>query len=121
MYLTFNGSSGANYNYGLIMAGQASLIAGFQAGDTGINLIGNEGLNNVASLFIVDIMNYSQASYKKSFLWEYSSMNTTTDYTVMNGWGTWNQTSAINQVTVAPSGTTFASGTVISLYGIARA
>lgn len=119
-YVTFN-SDANNYNYNNMFSYQGGFSANPNASASGINIIGAEGVNSFASLWIFDLINYSNTSYRKSFLWENGSMNNTTDYTVLRGWGSWHNTSAVSSVTVAPTGTNLATGTVISIYGLAKA
>ena len=130
-YLQFNGDTGSNYgthNYfgeapltETVNAGQNTAtdkINWGQAGGIGTNTVGQWGLA------VIDILDYTSTSKKKSIR-ATSGMSTSTTATgglggrVGNSTGLWNNTNAINQITLlSVSARPFNQYSVFSLYGI---
>jgi len=131
-YLQVNGDTGSNYGthnfYGASPQNSSININQFnntnsfnwgQAGGIGTNAVGQWGLA------VIDILDYTSTSKKKSFR---STSGMSTNTTAIGGLGgrngnstgVWNSTAAINQITIlSASPRTFNQYSIFSLYGIA--
>jgi hypothetical protein len=65
----------------------------------------------------MQLMNYSSTATNKSFLHRFSASNTITGAYI----NIWQQTTAINIITITAGGADFATGSSFTLYGIAAA
>lgn len=123
-YLRFNGDTGSNYSYHyLIGDGSSASTTGAASQSTmriaRIDQSSYSGLSNMMAVAIIDIHDYASTTRAKSV--RYISGNDTNgvgDGLINLGSGLWTSTSAVNQVEIYLSGTSFTTSTVISLYGI---
>jgi hypothetical protein len=123
--LQFNSDSGSNYaNHELYGDGAAVTANGYTAYPfITVNGAGT-GNSTTASIFgtsIVDINDYSASTKNKTvrYIAGINSNNTTaSNQKITIGSGLWLNTNAITSITVAVGDTAFATGCVISLYGI---
>lgn len=111
-YVYFNGDTGSNYSR-TELYGNGTSAASFRAANS-ICVATDATQNNMT----LDIMNYSNATTFKTFLYRQSRV---TD-NVLSGVALWRSTSAITSIAITGYlATTFATGTTFSLYGIANA
>lgn len=111
-YVYFNGDTGSNYSR-TELYGNGTSAASFRAANS-ICVATDATQNNMT----LDIMNYSNATTFKTFLYR---QNRVTD-NVLSGVALWRSTSAITSIAITGYlATTFATGTTFSLYGIANA
>lgn len=113
--IQFNGDTGNNYS-ATRLNGDGSTIESGRWSNQPLGYFGNlDTTNSTASL---NIMNYSNATtYKTSLM-----RNSTPAYQVYANVILWRSTAAITSFLLKPiSGYNFASGTTLSLYGIAAA
>lgn len=111
IYLRFNNDSGSNY-YG------SRLDQGGSVGQDTVktfNQIGAQGLNTFTGAFFYVVMpNYQKTNTNKLIL---SSSLARLDYSPYIAWRQWNNTSAINRITLISSTNAFDSGTY-ELFGV---
>ena len=118
--MTFNGDTSAIYWYNYQFAASASVTAG-----------GSSGLNNTymgptnaasgptgrAGVITCEIPNYARTDFYKGFTSRQSHFETTTRAVSQWGGG-WDNTAAINRITLTPAAGLWAAGSNVSLYGI---
>jgi len=121
LWIQFNGDSGSNYAWHRLWGNGSSASAGASTSQTwgllGVGTYGGDTANAFGST-IADVLDYANTNKTKV------ARALTGDDT--NGAGyiglhstLWNNTNAINQITLfPPSGYNFATGTNFSLYGI---
>ena len=123
-FLQFNGDTGSNYSYHYLIGDGSSASAAGGASQTSMRIARIDqssfsGLTNMMATAIIDIHDYASTTKAKTV--RYISGNDTNnvgDGQVNLGSGGWFSTSAVNQVSIFVSGTSFTTSTVISLYGI---
>jgi hypothetical protein len=115
----FNGDSGSNYSQTVLSANQTGLTAGRNV--NGSNIFFGWDLFVGGNVFMVDmnLLSYS-GSTNKTQLNKINNSQPSAGLTEINT-SLWRSTSAINQIEIYSSNTTFAAGTTASLYGILRA
>lgn len=109
--IRFNSDSGSNYNR-VFFYGQGAGSGG--AGQDSASVAGMF-LRTTVGHFIYNIMDYSATDKHKTVLNRSDAAN----YATWASAGRWANTAAITSIYVAPSGASFASGTMLALYGIA--
>ena len=125
--LQYNSDTAANYSWTMIEGSGSSATSsrGGGAGTTGqsIYFVSNQGISNSLSNAIISIQNYSNTTTYKSNLIRQNNPSSTTFPGLSAVVGSWRNTAAINSITlmVPGAGTTIASGTTLSLYGITAA
>lgn len=102
-----SGSAAASEQYGNIAYADAGRIANSSSSST------RRGLN------IIQVMNYSNTTTRKTILTRSAAMNET--YRVYAAVSTWRSTSAITSIKLYPSSGNLASGSTFTLYGIKAA
>jgi hypothetical protein len=107
----FNGDTASNYSY-VEMTGDGS-TATSSSGSLSQALIGR--FTGTLSVAIGQIMDYSATDKHKTVLGRGGASNEL----VRASASRWANTAAINQVRVIPLSSSFATGTVLSLYGVA--
>jgi hypothetical protein len=112
--MTFNGDSGSNYSRTRLYGNGSTATT--NSSNSGTQLSFTTGTGNAQSTFIINIMNYSNASTYKTVITRASmdipSMST----------GIWMSTAAITSINLtANSSGQFVAGTTITLYGIKAA
>lgn len=118
--LKFNGDSGANYSWTTLSFGPGGLSSLRATGDSrGVALGGYvEGLDaTTPGIYIGEVLNYSNTNTYKSCLGRGNNTARDTEAII----GLWRNTAAITSVTVAPSGGSMKTGTILTIYGIKAA
>jgi hypothetical protein len=110
-YVRFNSDSGSNYS-SVSMAGDGSSTSSYAATEA-FGRLSNASRNSTPSIYVGQIMDYSATDKHKSWL---SRENISTFVAAIAG--RWANTSAITQIELVSG--TYNSGSVISLYGIAK-
>jgi len=116
--LRFNSDSGSNYSNTVLYGDGTSPGSNRYSSQTSAYLT-YYGFPTTASTFgtiITDFQNYSNTTTNKTFIGRSQNSNSGTDAVV----GLWRSTAAINSITIY-AGDTFASGSVVTLYGIKAA
>jgi len=108
----FNGDTANNYSY-VEMTGEGSGSGSSSAGSLSQALVGR--MTTSTSVAIGQIMDYSATDKHKTVLGRGGASNEL----VRASASRWANTAAINQVRVVPLSNSFATGTVLSLYGVA--
>jgi hypothetical protein len=116
--MRFNNDTGSNYSRTLISGDGANAISARYSNQTRINCSYNAALNSTASVHIIQIMNYANSTTNKTCL--VRANNTAADGTdaIVN---LWRNTNAITEIDLFTTGTSFATGSTFTLYGIAAA
>jgi hypothetical protein len=114
-YLRFNGDSGSNYSRSMIQGTGAAAQSDRSINSSeGYFIYGNQVTTNGSFNAVVNIMNYSNTTTRKTFL---SRTNVASDR-VEALVGLWRSTSAITSITIYCGSNSFVSGSTFSLYGI---
>ena len=123
-FLQLNGDTGSNYSYHYLIGDGSSASAAGGASQTSMRIARIDqssftGLTNMMAVGIIDIHDYASTTKAKTVRYlSGNNTNGTGDGQVNLGSGGWFSTSAVNQVSIFVSGTSFTTSTVISLYGI---
>lgn len=121
LMLRFNGDSNANYARFHIYANGSVVSNANSVTDTKVHL--GDGVvqgGSTAGIFgghIIDISDYTSTTIKKSVRTLAGADNTSSRISGIHS-NVWNSTSAITSIEVFPESNSFATGTIISLYGI---
>ena len=111
--LRFNSDTGSNYSYTRIYGTGSSAVSSRESSLSYAFVSGGDGTN--WNTYIVQIMNYANATTYKSLLHRANDAATQVTAAV----NLWRSTSAITTVTLfSLSGANFTSGTMATLYGI---
>jgi len=118
---TFNGDTSTNYSATFLEGTGSAATSSRRTSrayiEEGMNIsLGGSSMSNVS----INIMNYSNTTTNKTTLIRTSEPSTTYPGTAAVV-GMWRNTNAINSIRAQVSGTTFATGTTFSLYGILAA
>lgn len=121
MYIQFNGDTGANYDYLNQDANNTTVNYLNAVADTEIMtawIPAASGLASVASPIEIVIPFYATA-YHKTAMWNgmLKTSNALAGLYLRHGRGWWRSTAAITSVKVAPMGSNFENGSIVSLYG----
>jgi hypothetical protein len=118
--VTFNSDTGTNYSWHNLAGYGTGVEANGNATQTGMNLGWITAANDGASIFgtaIIDILDYANTSKNKT-----SRSLTGYDWNgggqIILASGSWQNTSAINSITLTPVFSTFAQYSSFALYGI---
>jgi hypothetical protein len=116
-----NSDSGTNYvNHWLYGDSTASVVSGANTAQTWFGLqVGSRLSTDGGLAFVVDILDYASTTKNKTVRMFYgfdNNGNNVNQVTLQSG--LWLSTTAVNSVSVVSSGSGFATGTTISLYGI---
>jgi hypothetical protein len=118
--LTFNSDTGANYSDTELRGNGTNITSSRTSGANYINPnSGALGLNQGISFFEIDIPSYA-GSTNKTVLCSHSA-DKNGDGAVVRSIGLWRSTSAITSITFTVGGSTWATGTTATLYGILKA
>lgn len=115
--MRLNGDTASNYSYTEIYGTGTSALSDR---GTGVNRIYFGNTSNSTTEFtigIFNIQNYSSTTTNKTIL---SRVNTSSIDVVANV-GLWQNTSAVNSVTILTTASTFTTGSTFTLYGILKA
>lgn len=118
----FNGSSAANYSYRALQGSGAAAISYTSSGGTSCNIGNGAASSSTANTFNstdIYIPNYLSSNAKSISFDDANETNAATAYATLTA-GLWNQTAAINQITLADysSSTSFVQYSSATLYGI---
>ena len=120
--IQFNGDTGSNYSYAVILGGSGSTVSQGSNSSTSA-LIGYltaaTGVSGGASMLVTDIGAYSSTTFDKSFETEGSNPKSDTagQFFVTETNGLWKSTAAVTSFKVFPGAGNFAAGSNVSLYG----
>lgn len=114
--------TGSHYAHWLFINGTDANagIAAISATSSFVGYIPSAGLaSNIFATGEVHMIDYVSASHQKSFQWKLSFYSQADNWTdVSHGGGSWNQTTAIDQVRIITgSGSNLATGTRLTVYG----
>lgn len=125
--LQYNSDTAANYSW-TMLEGSGTAVTSMRGGSTGLTgqsiyFAYNQGISDLLSYATVSIQNYSNTTTNKSALIRQNNPSSTTYPGLSAVVGIWRNTAAINSITlmVPGAGTTIASGTTLTLYGILAA
>jgi hypothetical protein len=121
----FNGDTGTNYSY-TVLIGTGSAAQSARASNTAsANLVAyNTGVGSTNGVYcpaIMNLMNYSNTSTYKTIMTRGFTQNNGGNGEVTAYVNTWRSTAAINSIKVYYTSGNMASGTTLTLYGIAAA
>lgn len=117
--IRFNSDTGANYSYTILWGSGSSAGSTRNTGATGVD-ISYYGVPNTTegnSVQITNIQNYSNTTTNKTTLSRANNASIGVDAIA----GLWRSTAAITSITIYPNSSSFASGSVFTLYGIKAA
>lgn len=112
--IQYNGDTGSNYSYTNIYGYGTGYGSGRGSSLTKAEIGGSWSANTVV---LCNVQNYANTTTYKTAITRYSDPTDTVGANV----SLWRSTSAINQITLTNNSTTYRSGTVVTLYGIAAA
>jgi hypothetical protein len=118
MYLRFNGLN-TNLSDRVAFGVGASTAGSNSGSNIRVTLGSASSTANTFSNSEIYIPNYASAVAKSVSIDSVAEDNGTTNNIMWIGAGLWNSTTAITQVDMVPSSSTFAAGSTFSLYGIA--
>tara|TARA_R110000868_G_scaffold400297_1_gene674583 strand:- start:182 stop:676 length:495 start_codon:yes stop_codon:yes gene_type:complete len=115
-YMRFNADAGANYSATYASGNGSAGESGRQANNTGI-LLDNYGavFTTAFNMTRINVMNYANTTTYKTALMRSDYAASGTDMIV----GMWRNTAAITSITIV--GSSFATGSTFTLYGITAA
>lgn len=112
--IQFNSDTGSNYSRTILVGDGSATDSSRSSNQTSSECAGFGGAQGT---IIYQIQNYSNTTTYKTVL----ARSGDAASKVVSGVGLWRSTSAITSTTVIASGSTFISGTMFTLYGIAAA
>ena len=112
--LQFNSDTGSNYSWTALFGTGSSASSARASNATSA---GNCITSNIITTTIYSIMNYANTTTNKTVIGRGNSTSDIVDARV----STWRNTAAINRIDVTFNSGNFASGTVVTLYGIKAA
>jgi len=118
LWMQVNGDTGSNYSTTQLSGTGSSALSQRSANRSPFNVNFNAYMSTtVAANYIIQLQNYSNATTYKTMLARCNNANQAVDATV----GLWRNTAAITSVTLIANGSTFATGSTFTLYGIKAA
>jgi hypothetical protein len=118
LFMQVNGDTGSNYSTTQLSGTGSSALSQRSSNRTNFNVNFNAYMSTtVAANYVIQIQNYSNTTTYKTMLARSSNANQGVDATV----GLWRNTAAITSVTLIANGSTFATGSTFTLYGIKAA
>lgn len=115
----FNGDSGTNYSYTYLEGNGSSAGSGRYTNSTYLFELRGSTSTTLPSLIKFDIFNYAGSTNKTALI--ENSLDRNGSGQVERMVSLWRNTTAINQITLTSSSSTWATGTIASLYGIVKA
>ena len=112
--LQFNSDTGSNYSWTALYGTGSSALSARSSNTTSA---GNCITSNISTTTIYNIMNYANTSTNKTVIGRGNSSADLVDTRV----SLWRNTAAINRIDVTFNSGNFASGTVVTLYGVKSA
>jgi hypothetical protein len=120
LFVQYNGNTGSNYSTTRLQGNGSSATSATQSSQSQIALPEISSNGDTSGIFtpvIHNVINYSNSSTYKTSI----SRTNAVSVFVMAIVGLWRGTAAINSITIYPAGGNFASGSTLTLYGIAAA
>jgi len=118
LWMQVNGDTGSNYSTTQLSGTGSSALSQRSANRANFNVNFNAYMSTtVAANYIIQLQNYSNTTTYKTMLARCNNANQAVDATV----GLWRNTAAITSVTLIANGSTFATGSTFTLYGIKAA
>jgi hypothetical protein len=118
LWMQVNGDTGTNYSTTQLSGTGSSALSQRSSNRANFNVNFNAYMSTtVAANYVIQIQNYSNTTTNKTMLARSSNANQAVDATV----GLWRNTAAITSVTLIANGSTFATGSTFTLYGIKAA
>ena len=115
LVMRFNGDTASNYS-DTILEGTGTAAVSNRHSNYGYSFLNSVNLGTGSINSITHIMNYANTTTNKSFISRVNSAAAETAATA----GLWRSTAAINSITII-AGSSFATGSTFTLYGIAAA
>lgn len=116
--LRFNSDSGSNYSATILGGDGSAAYSARRTNSTSVICNYFNFLNSsVATTYKINIQNYSNATTYKTVVLRADRSDQATEAIV----GTWRNTNAVTSVFLGASSSVFASGSTITLYGLAAA
>lgn len=112
--IRFNSDTGTNYSTTLLRGDGASSISARSSNDTYLYWMGYLGTTDAGASSTVEVMNYSNSTTYKTALNKGSLASNFVNASV----GVWRSTAPITSITLTAGGSTFTTGSTITLYGI---
>lgn len=119
--LTFNGDSGANYDYLRLIGTNAAAAGAASFAQTSIFLgymCGAGAPSGSAGIGVFDIPNYAGTTFHKQLKGGVGVRYDTSTAETEDNFGNWRSTAAISQITLTPAAGSFIAGSRLSIYGI---
>lgn len=117
--MRFNNDTGSNYSRTVLSGDGSTAQSDRQSNQTLMNCVYNAALSSTRSVDIIQIMNYANSTTNKTCL--VRANNTASGQGTDAIVGLWRNTNAITEIDLFTSGTSFATGSTFTLYGIAAA
>jgi hypothetical protein len=118
LWMQVNGDTGSNYSTTQLSGTGSSALSQRSSNRANFNVNFNAYMSTtVAANYIIQLQNYSNTTTYKTMLARCNNANQAVDATV----GLWRNTAAITSVTLIANGSTFATGSTFTLYGIKAA
>jgi hypothetical protein len=119
IYFRFNGDTGSNYSFTVIRGNGSSALSSRQSSTTYIFAEETGVSTTIPHLLTYDVFSYG-GSTNKTVLTTASEDNNGSG-NVVRGVGLWRNTAAITSITLTLTGGNYASGSMVTLYGIKAA
>lgn len=119
--LNFNSDTATNYSRTGIDAIGSTIYVFRNSNQTSLSYVYVLGIDPTPALITYDIFSYAGGTYKTTLITASHDVNSAGNNTVNRTVGLWRSTSAITDILLTASGTTFATGTTATLYGILKA
>lgn len=117
--ITFNSDTGTNYSKTGLQGNGTAASSSRATNNNYIYPMEGQGVTTTPSFYTMDIFSYAGSTYKTCLIEQNIDLNGSGR--VYRAVGLWRSTSAITSTTWTLSGSTFASGTTATLYGILKA
>lgn len=117
VHMRFNNDSSANYSYTILAANGASAVSARVIQATQIGTDYFFSVTTSGGITLINVMNYANTTTKKTALIRSNNASKATMAIV----GLWPSTAAINRIDLTATSSTFAAGSVFTIYGIKAA
>ena len=119
--INFNSDTSTNYSRTGIDAIGSTIYNFRNSNQTYLSYVYILGIDPTPALITYDIFSYAGSTYKTTLITASHDVNSSGNNTVNRTVGLWRSTSAITNILLTASGTTFATGTTATIYGILKA
>jgi hypothetical protein len=117
--LRFNGDTGNNYDFMYLVGTRSNAVASISSGLPYIQADLDGTIIAQPSFYLLDIFSYLGSNKKTCLISSNEDKDSTGRVSVIGS--LWNSTSAITSITIYSDTSTFATGTIATLYGIKAA